>query len=56
MQGLWTMARERLDVVTVLFNNRTYEILKGEFQHVGAGEAGRKAPTCSRSAGRISTG
>ena len=32
-----------LDIVTVLFNNRTYEILKGEFQHVGAGEAGRKA-------------
>jgi acetolactate synthase-1/2/3 large subunit len=43
VQGLWTMARERLDIVTVLFNNRTYEILKGEFQHVGAGEAGRKA-------------
>jgi acetolactate synthase I/II/III large subunit len=43
VQGLWTMARERLDVVTVLFNNRTYEILKGEFRHVGAGEAGRKA-------------
>jgi acetolactate synthase-1/2/3 large subunit len=43
LQGLWTMAREALDVVTVLFNNRTYEILKGEFKHVGAGEAGRKA-------------
>jgi acetolactate synthase-1/2/3 large subunit len=43
VQGLWTMARERLDVVTVIFNNRTYEILKGEFRHVGAGEAGRKA-------------
>ena len=43
VQGLWTMARERLDVITVLFNNRSYEILKGEFKHVGAGEAGRKA-------------
>ncbi len=43
VQGLWTMARENLDVVTVLFNNRTYEILKGEFKYVGAGEAGRKA-------------
>jgi acetolactate synthase-1/2/3 large subunit len=43
LQGLWTMAREGLDVVTVLFNNRTYELLKGEFKHVGAGEAGRKA-------------
>jgi acetolactate synthase-1/2/3 large subunit len=37
------MAREQLDVTTVLFNNRTYEILKGEFKYVGAGEAGAKA-------------
>jgi len=43
LQGLWTMARENLNVVTVLFNNRTYEILKGEFKYVGAGEAGRRA-------------
>ena len=43
LQGLWTMAREQLDVVTVLFNNRTYEILKGEFRYVGAGVAGAKA-------------
>ena len=43
LQGLWTMARERLNVTTVLFNNRSYEILKGEFRHVGAGEAGQKA-------------
>jgi acetolactate synthase-1/2/3 large subunit len=43
VQGLWTMARESLNVVTVLFNNRTYEILKGEFRNVGLGEAGGKA-------------
>jgi acetolactate synthase-1/2/3 large subunit len=43
LQSLWTMARERLNVVTLLFANRTYEILKGEFRHVGAGEAGRRA-------------
>ena len=43
LQALWTMAREQLDVTTVLFNNRTYEILKGEFKYVGAGEAGAKA-------------
>jgi acetolactate synthase-1/2/3 large subunit len=43
LQGLWTMARERLDVVTIVFNNRSYEILKGEFTHVGAGEPGRAA-------------
>jgi acetolactate synthase-1/2/3 large subunit len=42
-QGLWTMAREQLDVTVVLFNNRSYEILKGEFKYVGAGEAGAKA-------------
>jgi acetolactate synthase-1/2/3 large subunit len=43
VQGLWTLARERLDVVIVLFDNRSYEILKGEFKYVGAGEAGRTA-------------
>ncbi len=43
LQGLWTMAREHLDVTVVLFNNRSYEILKGEFKYVGAGEAGAKA-------------
>ena len=43
LQALWTMAREQLNVTTVLFNNRTYEILKGEFKYVGAGEAGAKA-------------
>ncbi len=43
LQGLWTMAREALDVVTVVFSNRAYEILKGEFTSVGAGDAGRKA-------------
>jgi acetolactate synthase-1/2/3 large subunit len=42
-QGLWTMAREQLDVTVVLFSNRSYEILKGEFKYVGAGEAGAKA-------------
>jgi acetolactate synthase I/II/III large subunit len=43
VQALWTMAREDLDVTTVIFANRTYEILKGELRNVGAGEAGRKA-------------
>src|SRR6185295_4603613 len=27
-QSLWTMAREQLDIVTVIFANHTYEILK----------------------------
>jgi acetolactate synthase I/II/III large subunit len=43
LQSLWTMARESLNVTTLVFNNRTYEILKGEFRYVGAGEAGSKA-------------
>jgi acetolactate synthase-1/2/3 large subunit len=43
LQSLWTMARENLDVVTLVFGNRTYEILKGELRNVGAGEAGKKA-------------
>jgi acetolactate synthase-1/2/3 large subunit len=42
-QGLWTMAREGLDIVTVIFANRTYEILKGEYRNVGAGELGKRA-------------
>jgi acetolactate synthase-1/2/3 large subunit len=42
-QALWTMARESLDIVTLVFANRTYEILKGELRNVGAGEPGRKA-------------
>jgi acetolactate synthase-1/2/3 large subunit len=43
IQALWTMAREKLDVVTVIFANRTYEILKGEYQNVRAGELGPRA-------------
>jgi acetolactate synthase I/II/III large subunit len=42
-QALWTMARERLDVVSVIFANRTYEILKGEYRNVGAGTLGERA-------------
>src|SRR6266849_1377357 len=43
VQALWTQAREGLDVTTVLFANRTYQILKGELANVGAGNPGRKA-------------
>ncbi len=42
-QALWTMARERLDVVTVLFANRAYAILNIELARVGAGAGGPKA-------------
>ena len=42
-QALWTQARERLDVVTIIFANRSYAILHAELRHVGAGEPGRNA-------------
>lgn len=43
LQGLWTQARERLDVVTIILSNRRYEILRGEWRKVGAGETGVNA-------------
>ena len=36
VQSLWTQARERLDVTTVLLSNRKYAILLGELANVGA--------------------
>jgi len=35
-QALWTQARERLDVTTVIFSNRRYAILFDEMKRVGA--------------------
>ncbi|TDH62999.1 acetolactate synthase large subunit [Dankookia rubra] len=35
-QALWTQAREKLPVTTVLLSNRKYQILIGEYQNVGA--------------------
>ena len=43
LQALWTQAREKLDVTTVLFSNRVYGILKIELANVGAQNPGRKA-------------
>ncbi|MEO6959126.1 MAG: acetolactate synthase large subunit [Burkholderiaceae bacterium] len=43
LQGLWTQAREQLDVVTIIFANRSYAILHNELKMVGAGEPGRNA-------------
>ncbi|MEJ7929377.1 acetolactate synthase large subunit [Ramlibacter sp. AN1015] len=42
-QGLWTQAREQLDVVTIIFSNRSYAILRNELKALGAGEPGRNA-------------
>jgi acetolactate synthase-1/2/3 large subunit len=43
VQALWTMAREGLNITAVIWANRTYQILKGEFDNVGAGRPGQKA-------------
>ncbi len=43
LQSLWTQAREKLDVVTVICANRAYAILDIELTRVGAGNAGPKA-------------
>ncbi|HVP85263.1 MAG TPA: acetolactate synthase large subunit [Rhizomicrobium sp.] len=43
VQALWTQAREKLDVTTVIFSNRSYAILKIELMRVGAENAGPRA-------------
>ncbi|MFL9944176.1 acetolactate synthase large subunit [Paraburkholderia graminis] len=43
IQALWTQARERLDVVTVIFANRGYQVLKNELINVGAKQWGERA-------------
>jgi len=43
IQGLWTQAREQLDVVTVVFSNRSYATLYGEMRNVGVNAFGRNA-------------
>jgi acetolactate synthase-1/2/3 large subunit len=43
IQSLWTQAREKLDVINVIFANRSYAILNIELMRVGAGNGGPKA-------------
>jgi acetolactate synthase-1/2/3 large subunit len=43
MQGLWTQARENLDVLTVVFANRKYAILYNELAALGAASPGHNA-------------
>jgi acetolactate synthase-1/2/3 large subunit len=40
VQALWTMAREGLNVTTVVFANRTYAVLQREFASLGVGVPG----------------
>jgi acetolactate synthase-1/2/3 large subunit len=42
-QALWTMAREGLNVTTVIFANRAYAVLKREFSYLGVGDPGPRA-------------
>lgn len=42
IQALWTMAREQLDVCTVVFANRKYQILQIELARVGAQSMNKK--------------
>ena len=43
IQSLWTQAREGLNVTTIVFANRTYQILKTEYNAMGAGTPGPQA-------------
>jgi acetolactate synthase I/II/III large subunit len=43
IQSLWTMAREELNVTSVIFNNRSYAILNIELERVGAERPGPAA-------------
>lgn len=38
LQGLWTQARENLDVLTIIYSNRAYAILEMEMKNLGLGE------------------
>ncbi|HET9619824.1 MAG TPA: thiamine pyrophosphate-dependent enzyme, partial [Kofleriaceae bacterium] len=39
-QALWTLAREQLDVTTIIFNNGAYAILRLELLRTGAAPSG----------------
>jgi acetolactate synthase-1/2/3 large subunit len=43
LQSWWTMARENLDVTTIIFNNSSYAVLNMELGRVGASGHGEKA-------------
>ena len=42
-QALWTMAREGLNITTVVFANHSYGVLKREFSYLGVGDPGPQA-------------
>ena len=42
-QYLWTAARENLDLITIVYSNRTYSILETEYRRLGVNSIGEKA-------------
>lgn len=42
-QALWTMAREGLNITTVVFANHDYAVLKREYSYLGIGDPGARA-------------
>ncbi len=43
IQALWTVAREKLNVTSIIFNNASYSVLNMELERVGAAASGPKA-------------
>jgi acetolactate synthase I/II/III large subunit len=43
IQALWTMARENLDITSIIFSNASYSVLNIELERVGADKIGDKA-------------
>ena len=43
VQSLWTMSRENLDIVILIFANQSYKILQGELKNVGVTNPGKSA-------------
>ncbi|MEM7079781.1 MAG: acetolactate synthase large subunit [Pseudomonadota bacterium] len=43
LQYLWTAARENLNIVTVIYSNRTYHILDTEYRRLGVNNIGERA-------------
>ena len=43
VQALWTMAREKCDIITIIFNNSSYAILNIELARLGVANPGPKA-------------
>ncbi|MFD0849005.1 acetolactate synthase large subunit [Sphingosinicella xenopeptidilytica] len=43
VQSLWTMARERLDILVIIMANGSYRILNNEMARTSAGDAGPRA-------------